>query len=586
MKYVYKLVLGSICLLFNLAFAVQAPESSDPALFVTVNNNSNSIVENSAFRLNVELRNKKFKGSPDFSILQKNFRVIRSAKSESSSWINGRKSSSITWQFILMAHSEKIIKVKNPKEGQIGEIKIPKLHVADLTHKAITLKVMETADGQLDEKPALALMKPKVDNLEPLVQSMVILTIRVRLARNFEKGYMTELETKDAIVLPLGNDKLSPYNNNGARAHMFERHYAIFPQKSGKLTLTMPIFDGVFSGGSSPFGSFDDMFKINLSSMPVRETADAIILNVKEAPKEAGLQYWLPTEELIITQNWESAKKIRQGDPIVRKITVKAKGLTAEQIPNFIDYEVDGASHYTDTPKMENITDKLQVLGEKTETITYIPTADGELEFPELKVKWWDTKSKKFKITKIFGKKFNILQTSKPKVEEVEVAPVQQTTVTPQVERDADNIWKYLAIVLITLWVLTIIVIIYLKRSSSRTLKDSREKTDIKDDMSIKQLYKEIEDSCKKNLAKDTLRYILILSTKKIGVQVNSILDLKQFISSETLLALEDLEKIVYTDDVGKWKGEDLWNIIRKESFTRKDSSQEEDDDLPPLNPE
>ena len=110
----------------------------------------------------------------------------------------------------------------------------------------------------------------------------------------------------------------------------------------------------------------------------------------------------------------------------MHKREIAFKSLTSEQIPNFIDYEVNGANHYTDTPKMENITDNLQVLGEKIETITYIPTDEGELVFPELKVKWWDTKDKSFKITKIPGKKFNILATSKPKVDEAEVVPVQQ----------------------------------------------------------------------------------------------------------------------------------------------------------------
>ena len=106
------------------------------------------------------------------------------------------------------------------------------------------------------------------------------------------------------------------------------------------------------------------------------------------------------------------------------------------------------------------------------------------------------------------------------------------------------------------------------------------------DEMTIKQLYKEIENSCKKDLAKDSLKYILMLSTRKIGFQVNSILDMQKYISQETMLALQDLEKMVYTDDVNKWQGEELWSLIKKESFVLQENMKEEDDDLPPLNPE
>ncbi len=585
MKYTKKIILvliySQLCCMSVLPIARAAKPK--PSLNVGVEHGK--IIENQPFRLLVELKNKKFRGSsPDFSVLQNNFMVIKTSQVSSSSWINGKKSSSITWQFILRAKPDKINKITNSKSAKVGEIKIPKLYVANLSHKEFMVDIVAAGDNNfVDERPSLALMQTSVNNLSPVVQGMVHLKIRMRLARNFQKGTLSEFIVKDAIVLPLGQDKDYPENKNGIKSHIYERNYAIFPQKSGKLTLVMPIFDGVFGNSNGGFRDFDDFFKINISSVPVRETAKDIILNVKEALQTEGLQYWLPADGLSINQEWEANKKIKQGEPIVRKITVRTTNLTAEQIPNLVDYEIDGASHYTDTPTLENTTDNLKVLGKRIDTVTYIPTNDGDLIFPEVKVKWWDNKNKLFKTIKVPGKKFTVLPAVKPKAEEPSVIPAMQQPQLPLQQQVAKmNPWMYLAIVLIILWISTIMFWLYLRRKPTKV---TNSKTLPAKDMTVKQLYKEIENSCKANLANDTLKYIFRLSEKKIGRPVNSLTDIEQCITKETILAMQELERVIYKDNVKDWDGDVLWRLIQEESFTQI-VNDTKDDALPPLNPE
>jgi hypothetical protein len=555
----YTIAIISFLLLFlqlDLSFA-------EPSLTARVD--SNKVVENTSFRLYVELKDKSFSGTPDFSALEKNFRVVSTMRSQSTSWINGTKSSKTIWQLILMP-------------DKIGKLTIPKIYVTDLSSEPITIEVVESSTGNADEKPRLAYLEVDADNKSPLVQSMVELTVRLHHAPSLTDGTLTEPVVKDAIVVPIGRDKRYKKNTNGIVFYVLERKYAIFPQSSGPLSITAPVFDGMFTDNDMGFRSFDEMFKINVNAMPVRATHPEVELNVKKAPNAENLQHWLPASHLKINQTWEAKGKLRQGEPIVRTITVKAAKFTAEQLPNLVDLEVEGANHYTDAPKFENTTEDGQILGTRIDSFTYIPINDGEIEFPAINLKWWDTDTNSFKTAKLPSKKFTILPVEK--VEEPKTTFVEAPVVSQPIKQD-NNIWMYITIMLTILWLLTILVWLF-KRSK---LKSTISLPGIFNKEKDSNKYRLLKDSCLSNNKDLTQKIIIEIIQDKTGVKANNLSEASYFVSKELAQEFKLLEEKMYSRVDLDWDGSVLWQLFEQEKFKKKTTDTSKKDDLPSLNP-
>ncbi len=326
----------------------------------------------------------------------------------------------------------------------------------------------------------------------------------------------------------------------------------------------MPVFDGVFNDRTHGVRSFDDMFKINVSGMPVRATSPDIILKVKPAPKGDNVEHWLPANNIQLEQKWDAKGTLKAGEPIVRTITIHATGLTAEQLPNITEYELDNVNHYNDAPKFENIADNNSIIGTRSDSITFIPTVDGEIEFPEIKLKWWDVKQKKFKIAKIAGKKLTVLPVKKEPAKQIEIVnPSTQMSKDENVlmankQAAETNPWVYVAAGILLLWLLTIVGWLYSRRSGLRKTKQKSINASQKQDtLSIKELFKLIETNCRSGNAVNARKYILMWLEKKLKLKPNQ-LTIQQLISKVNYDTKQDLlmlEKTVYGDSSKPWYG-------------------------------
>ena len=71
----------------------------------------------------------------------------------------------------------------------------------------------------------------------PYIQSQVFYTMRLYTKVDISQARLNEPELTDAVIERLGED--SSYNTqvNGVNYSVTERRYAIFPQKSGQLTI-------------------------------------------------------------------------------------------------------------------------------------------------------------------------------------------------------------------------------------------------------------------------------------------------------------------------------------------------------------
>lgn len=535
--------------------------ASQPSLNVTVD--SNKVVENTSFRLFIELENKKISGNPDFTILEKNFRIVSISIPQKFSWVNGKKSSKITWQLELMPN-------------KTGKIIIPKLYVANLASEPIEIEVVDSTNAHADEKPRLAYLDVSVDNKSPYVQSLVTLNIELHHAPGLTAGSLTQPVIKDAVVIQIGRDKRYKKNNNGMVFYVLERKYAVFPQKSGSIKISDIVFDGVFSDNDM---GVDSLFSINVSAMPVRATHPDIELKVKSAPKADDLQYWLPASHVELGQQWEAKGKLRAGEPIVRTLTVEALDITAEQLPNLVDKDIEGINSYSGNPKLENIVENDKLSAIRVDSMTYIPSKEGEIKFPAIEFKWWDINSKSFKIAKAPSKTFTILPIEKA------VDNVPQPSIAPEIinapTESTDNTWKYIAIAGILLWLLTIILWLIFKFKS-------RFKLPTRKDIGLhkrRDLYKLLEHHCLQNDAKMVEKIIIDIIHNQLRVKVSSLSEASKYTSKGTAQELQLLDKSIYSTGKNQWDGKVLWQLFKEEKLVKPNKNKKQEDDLPPLNP-
>ena len=121
----------------------------------------------------------------------------------------------------------------------------------------------------------------------------------------------------------------------------------------------------------------------------VTRTGPTLLLDVRAIPGTAELP-WLAAESVSISERWEpSDARVRVGESITRNITIEASGLIGASIP---ELSVESPRGFRTYPQTADISE--QVSGDDlvvTARIrrSYVPTLDGELELPAVRLPWW-----------------------------------------------------------------------------------------------------------------------------------------------------------------------------------------------------
>jgi hypothetical protein len=204
---------------------------------------------------------------------------------------------------------------------------------------------------------------------------------------------------------------------NGRRYQVVERHYELFPQRSGSIKLPGPVLNArvAVQDRNDPVGNaFKDLlgnFPMNAftTTKPIRVRADDISLDVLPRPAGADGAYWLPARHLTLEARWHSADgrpadgrpadgrpdqgQPKAGDPVTLDLHLEAQGLTAAQLPDLsaVLKLPDGIKAYPDQPNLKNEVDGTSLTGIRDQSIALIADRPGEFTVPALSVHWWDT---------------------------------------------------------------------------------------------------------------------------------------------------------------------------------------------------
>jgi hypothetical protein len=280
------------------------------------------------------------------------------------------------------------------------------LALATLAILALALPLIPPAAAATAIDGARLRLEVVSDGRPPFVQEMVL--VRVRGFYTIPIA-LTKLEVPEMAgfrVLTVGREHWAEAEADGVQGRGMEQTLALFPQRSGTLTIP-PIVQRltVFDGAGK--------------RVEVAIETDAVSLEVAPPPVEAGV-WWLPARRLVLTETWsEPPEALAIGHPVRRTVTLTAEGVTDDQLPPPPVLKADGLIVFTEAPERRTVI-SAEAKGKKGEALRQSlprpgrlatvegrdgpigridyswalrPSSGAPAELPEISIPWFDTEA-------------------------------------------------------------------------------------------------------------------------------------------------------------------------------------------------
>ncbi len=500
-------------------------------------------------RLTLSLDGANNQGVPDVTPLRRDFDIVGTEHSSQYTLVNGHGQSLTQWIILI-----------SPKHE--GVLPIPPIHLGSVVSQATTIEVTATADASASDDEALrapqAFLRAEVDLATPYLHQQVIYTVKLYHRGQLLDAVYEPPHVDDALLFPMG-----PSHRYQAHVHhqtydVEAQRYALFPQKSGALTITPP-----------------ELQALVYEHIPkrIRIHGKSIVLNVKPEVPNASGQTWLPAKNMSLSEHYSSSlESLHQGDTVVRQVDLKAWGLPSEWLPTLTFSSTAAISAYPDKPKNTTHMDGDDLLGQASYQITYVLHDSGVLKIPAVVLSWFNLKTGAFEQVRLPEHQIVVAANRlKKPAKKIMPKPVVQNSSSPM------NQWAwFVAIGFALLWLSTIYVFWLHPRFKKRLAAFKRVDSNA------------LRKACLSHSPIDAQKEVLLWAQKlwpDLGVKTLS--DVMNLSGDEVLHAqLEALSQALYQrhqkNDL--WQGNDLWKAICGFKKSKKILKKTKSQDLPPLN--
>lgn len=499
-------------------------------------------------------------GLPNLVSLQKDFVILGTERSVSYTLINGQANSVSQWTIVLEAK-------------RTGRLTIPAITIDGQSSKPLSIVVNDTPSPthsiQQHEGNPVRLIT-EVNNTEPYVNQEIIYTVKLITSQRLLDAEYQGPQVEDALIIPLGNAKRYQTVENNIPYSILEQRYAIFPQKSGTLNIQSPLFQALV---------YDVVPK------RVRAKDKSMTLNIKAMPSNYKGQYWLPAKDVNLSQEYDNpSQSFRQGDTLVRTITINSVGAPAQLLPKLRFKSSDRFSVYPEKPKERNVFRNQQLVGTATIKITYLFSKAGDVTIPELRLPWFNTTSGKeviaklpaltFKVKPVKNQSKTTLTKAIPEAKQPNDKPQNNVQSLVENNHNLSHAWILAAIFGIA-WMFTLILWYWQDKKKNTNKKAKR------------QVFRALQQACQENNPENARDALLTWARMK-WPEANflNLAELAKFIHNNPLKnQIHQLSQALY-DKAKKtsWQGRDLWACIISLK-TMKKTKKSKANALPPMNP-
>lgn len=404
----------------------------------------------------------------DISPFAKDFMIYNQQQYSSYKSINGVVKSETGWNVTLMPKKE-------------GEFIIPAITLETDQGRFSTQEIRvvvrhpTASDKSASDGIGISLVSIISKN-KPYINEPIVYTLKIISYKPIANIVLDDIKSADAIVEKIGEPKQYNQTLGGMNAHVIEIRYAITALRPGKVTIEPAVLHGelqvLATQARRPqrYGLYNDMFMDNMIELkPFSLQSETIVLDA--APAAVASNNWLPLNGLKITEIFDVPDEVKVGDTITRKVKLTATGAFAKQLPSMQEFmAIPQLKVYANKP---NFSDSINesasaVFGVREEEYSLVPQQAGTITLPEIKVAWYNLKTKKLETTRLPARNIRItaapLVSSDPaRMIDYSDAAQPQAIVTPSAGPSNRAAWIYVAIGVCSAMVLVgLIGILYL----------------------------------------------------------------------------------------------------------------------------
>ncbi len=309
----------------------------------------------------------------DLSPLVPDFQVMEQRRAQSVQTINGQRREQYELILTLLPSRTGTLDVPELRIGDERTVKLP-LRVSTATNPAARL-LYGADDGAVEPGPA---PKPHSVDLSASIRPSTgvvgqefLLRLLVSSAEGEPVGRFVPPSIADAQVLLLGEQRGVDADGRA----IFEQTWSVFPRAIGRLSIADAGFDAWQPAGGAP----------------VRHLAAPVSVEVSRPSAYDKPDSWLPARALTLTEAGPSQVRVAPGQAVERMVTLRAEGLSAEQLPALTLHIPEDFRPRADAPRLWNEATADGVVGYRTERVLINADAEGRTELPATSIDWWDT---------------------------------------------------------------------------------------------------------------------------------------------------------------------------------------------------
>ena len=486
----------------------------------------------------------------DLSVLQADFDVLNRRSETQMSFVNGRQTASV-----------RLVITLEPKRQ--GKLLIPALKFPGAMSSPVYLTVSAApAVAPGEAEPVFIEVTVHPETGPYYVLSQISLMVRIFYQANLTEAAINPPSPAQASVRLL--DEV-PYqaDRNGQHYRVLERRYAIFPERSGTLTIPAMQLSGRLIERPS-----NRLWQPKVRGRRVRVESEPLTLEISPRPAAYTGDFWLPARRITLSQQISDHENLQVGEPVTRTVILDAVGLEENMLEEPVWPEVPASRIYPDQPQGISRDDGEWVLGHKEFRYAIVPEQEGELVLPEIRLDWWDTIANRQRTAVLPEHRVNVLPSELSK--SVSVLP-PATGIMPDVSIGISDgnealsgktlLWKTTTGVFALLWLLTLFF--YFRRGpviAAPTAKNEAAS------LGQKELLKQIQQACKKGDAP--------LARKDLGQWIRNYApqtmrgNMRDFGTAcgdaKLQTAITELDVSGFAgDSAGTWKGDALWAAFK-----------------------
>jgi len=504
---------------------------------------------------------------PDLAPLKQDFDVLSRSSSSSMQIINGNVSSHVRLSLSLA-----------PKHS--GDLRIPPIIWGGEQSEPLTVHVGGASSNAQGSASRTVFVETSAEPRRPYVQAQVDVTVRIYSQVPLYHASLELASSNDVLVQQIGADRSETLVKDGARFQVVERHYALFPQRSGALTVPGPVLDAQIAvRDRNPLGDrfgglFGNMKPLNdmfTTLRPIKEHGEDLSLDVLPRPDGALGDYWLPARDVKVEAEWRpDSARVNAGDPVTLHLRLQAEGLTAAQLPDLstLLQLPPGVRAYPDQAKLGNDAPGDMLLGTRDQSIALIADQPGQFKVPPLTIHWWDVQRNQPRETTLPERILTVLPVAAPRAAEDALATSAPAARAAPATTNAnarggamtagEDLWRWVSVGLGSLWILTLIAW-YLTRRREESLRVKPPRLAAAERrVSVSAARRDFHAACRRNDAGAAraalIRWIAAAQPDRNPIGLRAFA--KETKDKQLSSLLADLDRACYAD--GSWSGAQL----------------------------